>query len=87
MNNPGIQTLKTFLNTVKMIQPATYSQLVDSIGTKKGYGMLNRYIRFGLDNKLVEVTSTRRTHGRYPSNSYSLTEAGDNLLTELNKLK
>ena len=30
MNNPGIQTLKTFLNTVKMIQPATYSQLVES---------------------------------------------------------
>ena len=44
MENPGLKTLLSFLSQVRRNAPATFSKLCEE--RRRGYGMVNRYIRF-----------------------------------------
>lgn len=78
MENPGLKTLLIFLEQVQRNTPATFSSL--SRERNRGYGMINRYIKFCRKNGLIRVISERRTRGRYPSKEYGLSERGETLL-------
>ena len=74
MENPGLKTLLSFLEQVRRNTPATFSKL--SRERNRGYGMINRYLKFCIRNDLIRVVSERRTRGRYPSKEYVLSEGG-----------
>jgi predicted transcriptional regulator len=81
MENPGLRTLTNFLRQVQRKAPANFSTLCAEQG--RGYGMVNRYLRYCLGRGFIAVESERRTRGRYPSRSYTLTEKGLHLLRVL----
>lgn len=78
MESPGMRTLTTFLRQVERNAPVNFSRLCAEHG--RGYGMVNRYLRYCLGSGLIAVASERRTRGRYPSRCYALTEKGTSLL-------
>lgn len=78
MENPGLRTLISFLNQVKKQAPVNFSGLAR--GRRRGYGMVNRYLRYCLGKNLIRIVSERRTRGRYPSKTYALSERGSKLL-------
>jgi len=79
-----VRTLLSFLSQVRRNAPATFTKLCE--GRRRGYGMVNRYIRFCLGRGLIRVVSERRTRGRYPSRSYDLSERGTQLLEILTEV-
>lgn len=79
MENPGLKTLLTFLEQVQRNTPATFSRL--SRERNRGYGMINRYLKFCARNGLIRVISEKRTKGRYPSKEYGLSKRGEILLS------
>ncbi len=78
MENPGLRTLISFLNQVKKQAPVNFSGLAR--GRRRGYGMVNRYLRYCIGKDLIRIVSERRTRGRYPSKTYALSERGSKLL-------
>lgn len=78
MENPGVKTLISFLSQVRMSEPVNFSALCE--GRRRGYGMVNSYLRYCLSRGLIGVVSERRTRGRYPSKEYALTEKGSKLI-------
>ncbi len=78
MENPGLRTLISFLNQVRRQAPVNFSGLAR--GRRRGYGMVNRYLRYCLGKDLIRIVSERRTRGRYPSKTYALSERGSRLL-------
>ena len=76
MENPGLRTLISFLNQVKKQAPVNFSGLAR--GRRRGYGMVNRYLRYCIGKDLI--VSEFRTRGRYPSKTYALSEKGSKLL-------
>ena len=78
MENPGLRTLISFLNQVKKQAPVNFSGLAR--GRRRGYGMVNRYLRYCMGKDLIRIVSERRTRGRYPSKTYALSERGSRLL-------
>lgn len=78
MENPGLRTLISFLNQVKKQAPVNFSGLAR--GRRRGYGMVNRYLRYCMGKNLIRIVSERRTRGRYPSKTYALSERGSRLL-------
>ena len=78
MENSGFRTLISFLEQVKKQALVNFSGLAP--GRRRGYGMVNRYIRYYMGNDLINVVSERRTRGRYPSKTYALSERGSRLL-------
>ncbi|MCW3990313.1 MAG: hypothetical protein NWE88_09585 [Candidatus Bathyarchaeota archaeon] len=78
MENPGLRTLISFLNQIKKQAPVNFSGLAQ--GRRRGYGMVNRYLRYCLGKDLIIIVSERRTRGRYPSKTYALSERGSKLL-------
>ena len=78
MENPGLRTLISFLNQVKKQAPVNFSGLAR--GRRRGYGMVNRYLRYCLGKDLIRIVSEFRTRGRYPSKTYALSERGSKLL-------
>ena len=78
MENPGLRTLISFLNQVKKQAPVNFSGLAR--GRRRGYGMVNRYLRYCIGKDLIRIVSERRTRGRYPSKTYALSERGSRLL-------
>ncbi len=78
MENPGLRTLISFLNQVKKQAPVNFSGLAR--GRRRGYGMVNRYLRYCLGKNPIRIVSERRTRGRYPSKTYALSERGSKLL-------
>jgi DNA-binding PadR family transcriptional regulator len=78
MDNPGLKTLTTFLDQIRRMAPATYSVISEE--RARGYGMITRYLDYCLKENLIQVHSTRRTRGRYPSKTYILSEKGARLL-------
>lgn len=79
MENPGLRTLISFLEQVRKQAPVNFSGLAR--GRRRGYGMVNRYIRYCMGKDLIVVVAERRTRGRYPSKTYALSERGSRLLT------
>ena len=79
MENPGLRTLISFLNQVRRQAPVNFSGLAE--GRRRGYGMVNRYLRYCIGKDLIIIVSERRTRGRYPSKTYALSERGSKLLT------
>ena len=78
MENPGLRTLVSFLNQIRKQAPVNFSGLAR--GRRRGYGMVNRYLRYCLGKDLIRIVSERRTRGRYPSKTYALSEKGSRLL-------
>ena len=78
MENPGLRTLISFLNQVRKQAPVNFSGLAR--GRRRGYGMVNRYLRYCMGKDLIRIVSERRTRGRYPSKTYALSERGSRLL-------
>lgn len=78
MESPGLRTLLSFLGQVRRNAPTTFTTLCEE--RRRGYGMVNRYIRFCLSRGLIRIVSERRTRGRYPSKTYDLSERGAQLL-------
>jgi len=78
MENPGLRTLISFLNQVRKQAPVNFSGLAR--GRRRGYGMVNRYLRYCMGKDLIIIVSERRTRGRYPSKTYALSERGSRLL-------
>jgi len=78
MENPGLRTLVSFLNQIRKQAPVNFSGLAR--GRRRGYGMVNRYLRYCLGKDLIRIVSERRTRGRYPSKTYALSERGSRLL-------
>ena len=78
MENPGLRTLISFLNQVRNQAPVNFSGLAR--GRRRGYGMVNRYLRYCIGKDLIRIVSERRTRGRYPSKTYALSERGFRLL-------
>ncbi len=78
MENPGLRTLISFLNQVRNQAPVNFSGLAR--GRRRGYGMVNRYLRYCMGKDLIRIVSERRTRGRYPSKTYALSERGSKLL-------
>ena len=78
MENPGLRTLISFLEQVRKQAPVDFSGLVR--GRRRGYGMVNRYIRYCMGKDLIIVVLERSTRGRYPSKTYALSERGSRLL-------
>ena len=78
MNNPGLQTLLSFLNLVNKKMPATFYDL--SKERRKAYGMVNRYIKFCLKSDLLEISGQQHKRGPNISKTYVLTEKGKQLL-------
>jgi len=78
MDKPGLKTLTTFLDQIRRRAPATYSAISEE--RARVYGMINRYLTYCLRENLIQVHSTRRTRGRYPSKTYVLSEKGARLL-------
>ncbi len=78
MENPGLRTLISFLNQVRRQAPVNFSGLAR--GRRRGYGMVNRYLRYCIGKDLIRIVSERRTRGRYPSKTYALSERGSRLL-------
>lgn len=79
MENPGLRTLIAFLDHVRQNEPVNYSILSEN--GHRGYGMVNRYLRFCLNQNLIRIVSVRKGRGRYPSKTYALSERGSKLLT------
>jgi DNA-binding PadR family transcriptional regulator len=78
LNNPGLRTLVSFLEQIQRNAPVNFTTLSEE--RRRGYGMVSRYLKFCLRERLIKITSIRRTRGRYPSKTYSLTEKGSKLL-------
>jgi len=78
MENPGLRTLISFLNQIKKQAPVNFSGLAQ--GRRRGYGMVNRYLRYCLGKDRIIIVSEFRTRGRYPSKTYALSERGSKLL-------
>ncbi len=78
MENPGLRTLISFLNQVRRQAPVNFSGLAG--GRRRGYGMVNKYLRYCIGKDLIRIVSERRTRGRYPSKTYALSERGSRLL-------
>ena len=76
--NPGLRTLIGFLRDVESRQPVNFSGLCRD--GRRGYGMVGRYIRFCLEEELIQIVAVRRGRGRYPSKDYALSEKGRKLL-------
>jgi hypothetical protein len=47
---------------------------------RKGYGMVNRYLRYCMGNDLIRIVSVQKTRGRYPSKTYAPSKKGSKLL-------
>lgn len=78
MENPGLRTLISFLNQVRKQAPVNFSGLAR--GRRRGYGMVNRYLKYCIGKELIHIVSEFRTRGRYPSKTYALSEKGSKLL-------
>ncbi len=78
MENPGLRTLISFLTQIRRQAPVNFSGLAR--GRRRGYGMVNRYLRYCIGKDLIRIVSERRTRGRYPSKTYALSERGSRLL-------
>jgi hypothetical protein len=78
MENPGLRTLISFLKQVRKESPVNFSGLAR--GRRRGYGMVNRYIRYCMGKDLIRIVSERMTRGRYPFKTYALSEKGSRLL-------
>jgi hypothetical protein len=78
METPGLRTLLSFLNQIKTQAPVNFSGLAR--GRRRGYGMVNRYLRYCIGKDLILIVSEFKTRGRYPSKTYDLSEKGAQLL-------
>ena len=76
--NPGLRTLIGFLRDVESRLPVNFSGLCRD--GRRGYGMVGRYIRFCLEEELIQIVAVRRGRGRYPSKDYALSGRGRKLL-------
>jgi hypothetical protein len=83
MENPGLRTLISFLEQVRKESPVNFSGLAR--GRRRGYGMVNRYIRYCIGKDLIRIVSERRTWGRYLSKTYALSERDSRLLAIFDK--
>ena len=62
---------------VRKQAPVNFSGLAR--GRRRGYGMVNRYLRYCKGKDLI-IVSERRTRERYSSKTYALRERGSRLL-------
>ena len=59
MENPGLRALISFLNQVRKQAPVNFAGLVR--GRRRGYGMVNRYLRYCMGKDLIFIVSEFRT--------------------------
>lgn len=79
MDNPGLLSVIQFLNNMKEMGTANFSQITDHKG--KGYGMVSRYIKFCLKFDLLKIVEIKKnSRGRYPSKVYALSDKGSTLI-------
>ena len=78
METPGLRTLLSFLNQIKTQAPVNFSGLAR--GRRRGYGMVNRYLRYCIGKDLIYIVSEFRTRSRCPSKTYALSDRGSRLL-------
>ena len=78
MESPGLRTLISLRSQINKQAPVNFSELAR--GRRRGYGMVNRYLRYCIGKDLIHIVSERRTRGRYPSKTYALSERGSRLV-------
>jgi hypothetical protein len=78
VESPGLRTLISLRNQINKQAPVNFSELAR--GRRRGYGMVNRYLRYCIGKDLIHIVSERRTRGRYPSKTYALSERGSRLV-------
>ena len=78
MESPGLRTLISLRNQINKQAPVNFSELAR--GRRRGYGMVNRYLRYCIGKDLIHIVSERRTRGRYLSKTYALSERGSRLV-------
>ena len=84
MENPGIRTLAKFLSLVATQQPTTRQRISDAMN--RAYGMVNRYLEFSLDKRLIRVSKIERNKGPMPQKFYVLTSTGRDFIKVLEKI-
>ena len=77
MKNPGIRTLARFLSVIRTKQPTTRQGI--SNGLNRAYGMVNAYLKFSLEKRLIEVSKVEHSNGPWPQKLYVLTPIGRDL--------
>lgn len=77
MKNPGVRTLARFLSVIRTQQPATRQGI--SNGLNRAYGMVNTYLKFALEKRLIKVSRVEHNRGPWPQKLYVLTPAGGDL--------
>lgn len=83
--NPGVKTLARFLSVIETQQPTNRQRISNALN--RAYGMVNRYLEFSLDKRLIEVSKVEHNRGPWPQKFYVLTPIGRELIRILEKMR